>query len=830
MAGPPDFADFVQLLSRALVHPGLQDQATHGAFRAALEDCWNSFRQVSAQLHAAGLRVVWAPGGGSTFVAACGPHPLIDVRDLIHDRAGAQTLGRLDELFRAAQMRAFFLLPGLAWEEFYQGVQAVFDGRADLHVEHRLLSRFAHRVMAQGLRLSVDTRRDIPQPVLEALDCMAVVLSGLERFGPGNRVSIAQALEIVTQFLVGELYNPAHARTFLASLDLASGALPAPVQRGVLSVCVKALAEEMRQPILQSCLSIVELAGGAENLGQRTDQGGVPLAGYYAVARAVARLTARDKDSESGIRPGGPWEEGPNLRSKAGMYFAPEPPAGPPPYGAVVREPTNPQGAFPPRAAVSQPAAQLRAPPGTGEGSGLSKNRVSGYQARKHPPLIPEPPEDGPAEVHLRPVRRTQESGLHRLQVIAPQEALPPATTSESVQFFGGSQGDLSDAGVAAQERAMLRGPRPLDPRIAQWLESYSQHGEQLMGRAQDLTDARKHVGAIKLLSHVAGWFLDQGRFAEALPLCRLLKGQQTQAATWPEAPKRALADALDLVFPPDGAGPLVLAAADANPADRGVLCELIACFELHAVPALLALMLARRLSGTLRREMTALIELCGADAGPLVVEEIERHGGRWSRIVGLVGLLGPLGYQPAQRPLFEILRHPQPKMREEAALALYKLLDEKASRYLMGVLDDADTAVCQRGVALLAAGGCREAGLLSLLQDLVGLDGADDAREEDLILTAILAIEDLGNLELQNGLDAERTLVDALRHALGGGYLGLSPGRGGRSIAVQAALCRTLGAIGGPRALPVLEQAARQGPPELRQAAARAVGRLKSP
>ena len=189
---------------------------------------------------------------------------------------------------------------------------------------------------------------------------------------------------------------------------------------------------------------------------------------------------------------------------------------------------------------------------------------------------------------------------------------------------------------------------------------------------------------------------------------------------------------------------------------------------------------------------------------------------------------MGAVGYRPAERTVAEFLRHQQARIREEALVSLYSMFESGAQKYLVGALDDADPRVCQTALGLLAACRSADPNFTALVYDLVSLDAAATTSEEGLILSAVHAIRDLGNVPLASGVDSESAVVDALRDCMGGRLLSRGGGRAGRSPGIQAALCEALAAIGSRRAKVVLEQASREGSPSLRESAVTALDEIK--
>jgi len=378
--------------------------------------------------------------------------------------------------------------------------------------------------------------------------------------------------------------------------------------------------------------------------------------------------------------------------------------------------------------------------------------------------------------------------------------------------------------------------PRPafrrrLNPDVGTWVTHFRTHGHQLLERAERFEDAESYVGALRIIANVAGAFLDAGQWNDAIPIVRLLAAQERQSRQWPDEQRRALSEALRIIFPPEGVESVVQALPETEFDERSAVVEMISYYGVTAVVPLIELMTSRRLTGTVRREAAACIEAVGPKAGPALMRAVKEHGRRWNRVAPLITLLGATGYRAGVRLLVEQLKHPQPKIREEVVVALYKILGDEAHRYLRHALDDPDAGVCQKAVALLATSGSADANFTALVAELIAIEEPENPREEGLIITAILGLQDLGNIQLDGKTSAEGALLEALRGAWGGGLLGalVGGGRGGRSPSIQEAICETLGEIGGPRARQALHQIPRDASAGVRTAAMAAANRISA-
>jgi hypothetical protein len=364
---------------------------------------------------------------------------------------------------------------------------------------------------------------------------------------------------------------------------------------------------------------------------------------------------------------------------------------------------------------------------------------------------------------------------------------------------------------------------RELDQRADSWVAHYLKVGDRLLERLRETEHAESYKGALKIMSNVAGAFLNRGQWAAALPIVQLLTSQRAQVVGWPEGQARALHDALAVVLPPQGAVPLARALTDATLPDRVAIHQLLALYGGLGAEAIIDVLMASRPNSSLGKELVGCIEALGVAAGPALLAAVREHSRKWNKVAPLLSLLGAVGYPGGEERILETLHHPQPQLRAAALVAAYKLLGHGAHRHLVEALADADADVKQRAVALLAASGSTDRQFTALLAQLIELDTPADAREEGLVITAVQGLRDLGNVNLTDRTSAEDALVAALKASWGGGLLGLGR-KLGRTDGVQAAICDTLGVLGGERARQQLGQVPKDAVVAVKEAA-RAAG-----
>jgi HEAT repeat protein len=370
--------------------------------------------------------------------------------------------------------------------------------------------------------------------------------------------------------------------------------------------------------------------------------------------------------------------------------------------------------------------------------------------------------------------------------------------------------------------------PPPLDPRVQQWMASFDTLGPPLMARVRDAASDKHYDGAITILAQVGAAFLEAGDYPAVIPILRLFKAQEREAASWPRARALSLAAALGLVLHRSRARAVVQALPDADLAHRDAAFELLCAFGPIVVPALAAQLLDTRAPNSVRKEIFAIIEGIGQPAGRALIATIARNARRWNRVLPLIRLVGAIGYREAEPVLADFLKHPEPALRSDTLLSLHGALGRESEPYLVEALDDGHTDVRQRAVSLLAVLGSDDPRFLGTIEALL-LDalGAVESGEA-LVIAAVHAVQNLGNVTLPGGSAADELLSNLLRGTSGGVVTRVrGKPRPVQSTAVLVAACETLAVLGGDRALSALGHASRSAGPVLRQAATRALERL---
>ncbi len=368
-----------------------------------------------------------------------------------------------------------------------------------------------------------------------------------------------------------------------------------------------------------------------------------------------------------------------------------------------------------------------------------------------------------------------------------------------------------------------------LDARVDQWVRDFDQLAPRLIERARTPPSTKHYEGAMKILSHASAVFLDEGAYEKVVPVLHVMKAQERIAAAWPKERRQVLADASRLILNERRVDVLLRAYPQADPIAREALFDILTAFGTRVVAGVTDLIIERGAEGGVRKELFAIVEGLGTAAGKPLVDAIQRYARRWNRVLPLIRLVGTIRYREAEPVIADFLKHPKPSVRADTILSLYTMLGRDATGYLIEALDDQHPEVRQRALALLAVAQCEEPRFHQQLHGLLASPTVDDRLQEGSVIGAVLALQDVGNIGFPGGSDAEAVLASLLRDSVGGGVLRIVKGaRVTRSTGLVAALCETLGSIGGARARSVLGQASRSAAPVVRDSAILALDRLE--
>lgn len=769
----------------------------------------------------------------SAYELVVHPSLLIDISSQLPLGGRDRMMALFDTLFEGARFEVLAILPGCPFQGFrnaFIGLWALASsGRAQQPDDalRMLLGSGALHVLPCGVAPPLPGRVLTPGAA-RWLGAMRTVFASVSDGTYTGSMDFAAVAETICRGAMQMTEDMRDVGQLLTSVDLLLDGLDPTWGDRVLAELAAAVPPAAVSPVAGVCDNVVAQHGGPGELGARRDNRGTPLMNYLLAARA---LRARTLGAAAPRAASGALDEA----------WSTEPP--------VDVDPVELADPFATEGTDAVDDISRRIMMGSARVGATASSAISGLSdevdLRPDDAFIElddvdmvadeavESPEPAPSP---RATRRPSWPPVSEQPALA-RAPTPAATGFELAEGPGAGLAPPARRTVESPPpantpaRATVPGvepPPPLDDRAHQWMASYATLGPHLMERVRHPASDKHYDGAITILAQVGAAFLEAGDYPAAIPILRLFKAQQREAASWLRERTLSLAAALGLLLHRARARAVVQAFPEADLAHRDAAFELLCAYGPIVVPALAAQLLDTRASNSVRKEIFAIIEGMGQPAGRALVATVARNARRWNRVLPLVRLLGAIGYREAEPVLADFLKHPEPALRADTLLSLYGALGRESEPYLIEALDDGHTDVRQRAVSLLAVLGSEDPRFLGTLEALLfDALGAVEAGEA-LVIAAVHAIQSVGNITLPGGSEADAMLANLLRGTSGGVVTRVrGKPRQPQSTAVLVAACETLGVLGGDRALAALSHASRSAGPVLRQAATRALERL---
>jgi HEAT repeat protein len=181
-------------------------------------------------------------------------------------------------------------------------------------------------------------------------------------------------------------------------------------------------------------------------------------------------------------------------------------------------------------------------------------------------------------------------------------------------------------------------------------------------------------------------------------------------------------------------------------------------------------------------------------------------------RIIRALGDMPSDSFIQALAPSLQpYLNHKNPRVREEALWAYYRVMGERGEGLYLAFLSDVDIAVQKTAIQCLSRMKS-ETALHKFLEILKDLGDAPLEKGQQLVPTLFSALAFYGNLERPGEGPLEDFLLDTLESQVSLGPLKfLKKKRSVLSEGAVAAICETLGKIGTDKSRPVLEKFEKQ-------------------
>jgi len=263
---------------------------------------------------------------------------------------------------------------------------------------------------------------------------------------------------------------------------------------------------------------------------------------------------------------------------------------------------------------------------------------------------------------------------------------------------------------------------------------------------------------------------------------------------------------------------------------ERQGIVQLIRKIGRPCVPHLLKLMRNDE-RPHIQREAGNIVAGVTEDISDLLMAEISKEGHPWHYYKILTSIIGGAKYSAAIPKIIPLLRHENPKVREEVVYTLSKLKDSGSDKFLVKALDDEDAGIRLKAVASLGNMGSRQPRFLSFIHEALRLKTLAEKQEgEEIQIKALEAARSLGNVEIEKGVTLEKVLWENLASSGKFGFLKALTFKHPRvkSEKVRALMADVLGHIGTSQSIEVLEKLRGDQSSEIRSKAVFALERLQ--
>ncbi len=245
----------------------------------------------------------------------------------------------------------------------------------------------------------------------------------------------------------------------------------------------------------------------------------------------------------------------------------------------------------------------------------------------------------------------------------------------------------------------------------------------------------------------------------------------------------------------------------DRHLAKRRELFSVLEQLALPLAPSLLPLCVHPDM--LLRRNICRVLSSIGEDVVPMLLSWAMEQKQDWCTVRNVVMMLGDAGF--AGEPVFHFLRrcqqHPNTRVREEVLASYGKIGGEQAETFLVKALETPEPALRSRAVLALGKLGVFHEPYLTFLRDALRKKKKDEPETDEKVqVSCCLAIESMIPSAPETAQSFEEILCAALtkeKTAL----LGLMGQKYQEKMyEVKKAICRLLGEMGTPKAVPVIE------------------------
>jgi HEAT repeat protein len=198
-----------------------------------------------------------------------------------------------------------------------------------------------------------------------------------------------------------------------------------------------------------------------------------------------------------------------------------------------------------------------------------------------------------------------------------------------------------------------------------------------------------------------------------------------------------------------------------------------------------------------------------------LILGELNREDFGTTSAVRMIRVLGEMGDGQGVEQLSDrlkgFLKHKNPRVREEALGAWYKLVEKKGEGVYLALLNDPEVGIQKEAIHCLGKIKSN-AGLEKFLSILNGLKDAPSDKKQQIAPTLFSALAFYGNVEKPGGGSLEDFMLDTLEGQVSLGPLKfLKKKKRVLSEGAVAAICEALGKIGTIKSCPILQKLEKQ-------------------
>jgi len=198
-----------------------------------------------------------------------------------------------------------------------------------------------------------------------------------------------------------------------------------------------------------------------------------------------------------------------------------------------------------------------------------------------------------------------------------------------------------------------------------------------------------------------------------------------------------------------------------------------------------------------------------------LIFDELNNGGIGTESAIRIIRTFGEIGsyelIQPLASALQSYLNHENPRVREEALWAYYRVMGAKGERLYFALLSDVDIAVQKKAIQCLSKMKS-EVALERFLEILKGLEDDPSDKSQQIVSTLFAALAFYGNIERLDEGSLEDFVLEKLERQVSLGPLKfLKKKKSVLSEGAVAAICETLGKIGTDKSRPILEKLEKQ-------------------